>query len=124
VAAGVSAPVIDSRSADTVVVTPDGQTVVIGGLMSNRKKETVSKIPILGDIPLLGAAFRRKIKSEDKTELLIFLTPHIVKAPTQLASVTANERANTRIVPKSFSEEELDRYLDRVPASSGAPDKK
>ncbi len=51
VSAGVNAPVIDLRSADTVVVTPDGQTVVIGGLMQNSKTSTDSKIPWLGDIP-------------------------------------------------------------------------
>src|SRR6185503_4750897 len=53
ISAGVSAPVIDVRSADTVVITPDGQTIVIAGLMSNNSGELVTKIPVLGDIPLL-----------------------------------------------------------------------
>ena len=59
----VSAPVIDKRSAETVVVTPHGQTVVIGGLMETQRIEDIQKIPLLGDIPLLGAAFRRTIKT-------------------------------------------------------------
>src|SRR5678815_5644965 len=50
----ISAPVINSRSADTVVVTPNGQTVIIGGLMANTKADSVTKIPLLGDIPVLG----------------------------------------------------------------------
>ena len=50
----ISAPYLDIRSADTVVATPDGQTVVIGGLMQNSKSTTDSKVPLLGDIPLLG----------------------------------------------------------------------
>ena len=55
----ITAPVIDIRSADTVAVTPDGQTVVIGGLMQTTKTENVTKIPFLGDIPLLGNLFKR-----------------------------------------------------------------
>ena len=72
----VSAPVIAKRSAETVVVTPNGQTVVIGGLMETQRIENIRKIPLLGDIPGLGAAFRRTIKSDVKKELMIFLTPH------------------------------------------------
>src|SRR5438132_1227869 len=92
VSAGVSAPVIDLRSADTVVVTPDGQTVIIGGLMQNQKTQSDSKIPILGDIPLLGNLFKRKVKANTKTELMIFLTPHVVYEPAQLASLSTTER--------------------------------
>ncbi len=74
----VNAPVIDIRSADTVVVTPDGQTVVIGGLMQTVKGDIVTKIPLLGDIPLFGNLFKRDQKTESKSELIIFLTPQIV----------------------------------------------
>ncbi len=124
VSAGVSAPVIDLRSADTVVVTPDGQTVIIGGLMQNQKTQTDSKIPLLGDIPLLGNLFKRKVKSNVKTELLIFLTPHIVYEPSQLAGLSATERGNTQLAPKAFTEEELNRYLDTLPAKDDASPKK
>jgi general secretion pathway protein D len=124
ISAGVNAPVINSRSADTVVVTPDGQTVVIGGLMQDSKTASDSKIPILGDIPLLGAAFKRKVRNDTKTELLIFLTPHIVKQPKALAALTENERANATMVPKAFSEEQLNRFLDQLPANPEAPAKK
>ena len=65
-------------NAETVVVTPNGQTVVIGGLMETQRVESVRKVPILGDIPLIGLAFKRTIKDDVKRELLIFLTPHIV----------------------------------------------
>src|SRR5207302_1543568 len=77
VSAGVNAPIINLRSADTVVVTPDGQTVIIGGLMQNQKTQSDSKIPVLGDIPLLGNLLKRKVKANTKTELMIFLTPHL-----------------------------------------------
>jgi type II secretory pathway component GspD/PulD (secretin) len=111
----ISAPVINSRKADTVVVVPDGQTVVIGGLMENDKVSSDSKIPILGDIPLIGTLFKRQIKNYTKTELIIFVTPHIVNAPEQLAALSTGERANSKMVPKAFTEEELDRFLDTVP---------
>ena len=114
VSAGVYAPVIDVRSADTVVITPDGQTVVIGGLMRNDSGEVTSKIPLLGDIPLLGNLFKHRTTSNQKTELLIFLTPHVIAAPSQLASLAATER-NHVLIPKSYSEEQLDRFLEKVP---------
>lgn len=120
----VGAPVINTRSADTVVITPDGQTVVIGGLMQNSKTSSTSKIPFLGDIPGLGALFRRKVTSDVKTELLIFLTPQIVKHPTLLTSVTSREQANQQITPQAFSQEDLDRFLRDLPAKSPEPQKK
>ncbi len=111
----VGAPIIDLRSADTVVVTPDGQTVIIGGLMQNQKTTVDSKIPFLGDIPLLGNLFKHKQKAEVKTELLIFLTPHIVPESSRLASITEAERRNSELGPKAFTDQELDRFLDKVP---------
>jgi general secretion pathway protein D len=111
---GVTAPSINIRSADTVVLTPDGQTVVIGGLMRNDSGETVTKIPVLGDIPLLGNLFRHKVNTDSKTELLIFLTPHVIQTPSQLAMMSEKER-NHVLIPKSYSEEQLDRFLDKVP---------
>ena len=111
----VGAPVISKRSADTVVVTPDGQTVIIGGLMSNSKSSVDSKIPFLADIPLLGNLFKRKLRAEEKTELMIFLTPHVVNQPTQLAKMTTDEKAQMELAPKSFTEEELNKFINGLP---------
>src|SRR5690606_2943444 len=122
IAAGVEAPVINTRSADTVVVTPDGQTVVIGGLMSNLRTATDNKIPLLGDIPLLGNLFKRRSRSDSKTELLIFLTPRIVTGGAQLAAATAHERSQQVISPNAFPQDELSRFLDGLP-SSGQSDR-
>ncbi|HEU5125211.1 MAG TPA: hypothetical protein VFW05_14245 [Verrucomicrobiae bacterium] len=115
IAAGVNAPAIDIRRADTVAITPDGQTVVIGGLMASDQASAESKVPFLGDIPLLGNLFKRKTSNAGKTELLIFLTPHIVNAPGQLAALSDREESNHSLIRKSISEEELDRFLERVP---------
>ncbi len=110
----VVAPYIDERSADTVVVTPDGQTVIIGGLIYDQKAEAESKIPFIGDIPILGNFFKRKVKTEDKKELLIFLTPHVIAAPSQYAGVTATERARSDAL-KGLTDQELDKFLDTIP---------
>jgi general secretion pathway protein D len=115
---GITAPVINSRVADTVVVVPHGQTAVIGGLMQNNKARADSKIPILGDIPLLGNLFKRQIKDDTKTELIIFLTPYIVRDPVELASSSTDEQSRMQLAPKSFTEEELNRYLDNLPNKS------
>lgn len=111
----VFAPNIDIRSADTVVITPNAQTVVIGGLLSSDKASSVTKVPILGDIPVLGNLFKFTAKSATKTELLMFLTPHIIQAPTQLSSQTPREWGQVPTITNSVSEQELDQYLEHVP---------
>jgi general secretion pathway protein D len=111
----VYAPNIDIRSANTVVVTPSGQTVVIGGLIGNTKAANVSKIPFLGDIPLIGNLFKQTTKSAQKQELLIFVTPHIVEAPSKLTAMSSAETQRSDLMTNSISEQELDRYLDRLP---------
>jgi len=108
----VGAPVIANRSAETVVVTPDAKTVVIGGLMETQRVESIQKVPLLGDIPLLGAAFRRTVKNDVKRELMIFLTPFIVHKPSGLEHLTSAEVKKTELMRKAFTPEEYDRYLD------------
>jgi general secretion pathway protein D len=120
----ISAPVINSRSADTVVVVPNGQTVVLGGLMEKTKARTESKIPILGDIPWLGLLFKRKLNDDSKTELIIFMTPHIVKEPGHLAALSIKERDNALLAPKAFSEEDLNKFIDNLPSKEQPSTKK
>ena len=115
----VFAPNINKRSANTVVVTPDGQTVVIGGLIANNKASNDSKVPLLGDIPVLGQLFRSSSKSDSKQELLIFLTPHIVQAPGQLAALSTHEIGQSQLITNSVSEQQLDQFLDRLPVKKG-----
>src|SRR6267378_947207 len=116
----VSAPLINSRSADTVVVTPDGQTVIIGGLMQNAKAESVTKIPYLGDIPLLGNLFKHKITTDGNTELIIFLTPYIIHDAAEMASLSQKEREKSDAT-KALTERELEKFLDTLPATNQPP---
>ncbi len=110
----VSAPVINKRSAETVVVTAHGQTVVIGGLMQNSKLETTRRVPLLGDIPLLGLPFRRKIKEDVKTELMIFVTPYVVQTPRAIAELNKDEMKRTQLAPGAFEKADLDKYVDGI----------
>ena len=75
----VLGPTTSKRSAKTTVVAKDQETVVIGGIMQDRLVESVSKTPILGDIPLLGNLFRQQTRKKVKTNLLLFLTPYIIR---------------------------------------------
>lgn len=108
---GVSSPVINKTSADTVVVTPSDQTIVIGGLISNQKTNTQNKVPILGDIPLLGNLFKRTVNGTNQSELLIFLTPHVVRNPEDLSRLAQSERAKTDLLPKTGDKENIERYI-------------
>ena len=107
-----SSPVIAKRSAETVVVTPDARTVVIGGLMESSKVESIKKVPILGDIPILGFPFRRTVKSDVKRELIIFLTPYIVNRPEGLTAVARREVGETTLIENTFQKSEFDRFID------------
>lgn len=71
-------PIVDKRKAATNVLVKDGETIVLGGLRRRDHSNTAFKIPLLGDIPLLGNLFRSKNQSVTETELVIFITPHLV----------------------------------------------
>ena len=77
-ASSTGAPAVDSRNAMTTVLVRDGETIVIGGLITDTMQDTISKIPLLGDIPILGWLFKKKTKSRVRAELLIFVTTRIL----------------------------------------------
>lgn len=78
---------INRRTARTEVMVRDQQTIVIGGLMRDAIQNTEDKVPVLGDIPILGALFRRTNKSKRKTNLLLILTPYIIRDPGDLREI-------------------------------------
>ena len=78
---------ITKRNAETMLVVQDQQTVVIGGLMRNYVTHTEDKIPILGDIPVLGALFRSTKNSMKKTNLILILTPYIIREQADLRTI-------------------------------------
>jgi type IV pilus assembly protein PilQ len=76
---GVNVPSIDTREIVTQVLVNDGQTVVLGGILETEHRDDQTKVPLLGDIPVLGALFKEQSKTNNKDELLIFVTPKIVR---------------------------------------------
>jgi type IV pilus assembly protein PilQ len=76
---GVNVPAIDTRAIKTTVLVGDGQTVVLGGILSTTHTDDETKVPWLGDIPILGNLFKTTTKTNNKDELLIFVTPKIIR---------------------------------------------
>ena len=97
------------RSAKTTVMVRDGETIIIGGLISREDSYGKTKVPFLGDLPLIGTAFRYKSRDELDKELLIFITPHVVDGSTyKLANISEREQEK----PKAVREEEIKTLLD------------
>jgi type IV pilus assembly protein PilQ len=72
-------PSIDTRSVETQVLVEDGETVVLGGIYEVSRANAESKVPVLGDLPILGNLFRTKKVTDEKSELLIFVTPRVLR---------------------------------------------
>ena len=89
-------PRINSREADTNVTVKAGQTVIIGGLLTNQAKNATYKVPFFGDIPVLGYLFKRTVKEPKKTELLIFITPYIANEPTDASALLKEKTAEIK----------------------------
>jgi type IV pilus assembly protein PilQ len=83
-ATGGSVPSIDTREITTQVLVNDGQTVVLGGILETERRDTVNKVPFLGDVPGLGYLFRSKSRTDNKDELLIFVTPKILREGAEI----------------------------------------
>ena len=79
--AGTSPPAVDTRKIDTTVLVEDGQTVVLGGLRKKEVSQQTNKIPLLGDLPILGALFRFEGEATTNSEIVVFITPRIVEWP-------------------------------------------
>lgn len=79
--AGGAVPIVDTRKVDTIALVQDGQTVVIGGLRKKNVTQQTNKVPLLGDIPLLGLLFRFEGEDVSNSELVIFITPRIIEEP-------------------------------------------
>ena len=72
-------PIVDVRNIRTQVLVENGETAVLGGIFEQSTATNVTKVPLLGDIPFVGALFRRTQRTDNKTELLVFITPRIIK---------------------------------------------
>jgi general secretion pathway protein D len=98
----VLGPTTSKRSAKTTVVAKDQETVVIGGIMQDRTIESVSKVPILGDVPLLGHLFRETTRRKTKTNLLLFLTPYIIRDQSDFRRIFERKMAERQQFVEQF----------------------
>ncbi len=114
VAKDVTSPIIKKRTTTTRVSVDHGQTVVVGGLVHDTMVETVRKVPFLGDIPFLGALFRYTNRTKAQTELLIFLTPQVVKEPSDLANLGVQLRNEMSRLDAAVEQGTLQRHLDQL----------
>ena len=119
----LNAPVYAKRSAESRVAVRNGQTIVIGGLMEDQKRDNVEKVPILGDLPFVGALFRRTVKATNKTELLIFLTPHVAKEAGQLESMAQDEVKASKLVPKVIKRGAFQEHLNGLKRGAPKPER-
>jgi general secretion pathway protein D len=111
---GVTSPTFNVNSADTTVAVRTGQTVVIGGLIRESTSDTVSKVPILGDIPLIGLLFSNTVKETVQRELMIFLTPVVAYTAAQLEEMTELEKAKLKLIDDGDVEDGGNRWLERI----------
>jgi general secretion pathway protein D len=86
-----NATAINQQHVETTVLAADGETVAIGGMIQKRDDKTENKIPWVGDLPYIGALFRYRVQSKTKTELLVILTPHIVRSLEERNRILAEE---------------------------------
>jgi general secretion pathway protein D len=91
-------PVTLKRTVDTTVIVQDNQTIVIGGLIDDTTTISETKVPVLGDIPLLGWLFKDRSESKEKTNLYIFLTPRVIKNPAEAEGVLQEKRGQMNAI--------------------------
>jgi general secretion pathway protein D len=95
--AGINSPTIEQRKIATSVAIQDGETVALGGLISNQVTKGRSTLPLLGDIPVLGHVFGDTTSGLVRTELIVLLTPHVVRTPVDARAVTEELRENIHL---------------------------
>ena len=112
--------ITSTRSIDTTVVVNDGQNIVLGGLIRDDVNDVESKVPFLGDIPLLGWLFKSTTKQKQKTNLLVFLTPHIIRTAGDVDKITDQRQKILNITPPTPAQVDGEKQ-DPTPAK---PEKK
>jgi type II secretory pathway component GspD/PulD (secretin) len=92
------APIVDTRRADTTAMIKDGQTIAIGGLRKRNTSKDISKVPLLGDMPLVGGLFKAETESLEINELVVFITTRIMTEPA-LSEIERRQLKATELAP-------------------------
>jgi general secretion pathway protein D len=94
---GIDSPTIQQRKIKTSVVVTDGEALALGGLIQERETNGKAKVPVLGDVPFLGAAFRHKTSNVSRTELIIFIRPRVIRDMEEARRITKEFRSELSI---------------------------
>ncbi len=105
----ISAPIINQRRANTTVSVPSGQTILIGGLIATTDDKRMVKVPWLGDIPVIGAMFRKSHNTRERKELLILLTPQILSGSQEEGTVKDMQKVTREQLDRSRIQDEIKR---------------
>jgi general secretion pathway protein D len=105
-----SRPVTQKRTIETTVLVQDNHTVVIGGLIDDNRNENETKVPGLGDIPLLGWLFKTQNNADQKTNLYVFLTPRVIKNPEEADRLVSDKKELPASIPDKFKGGEIKLY--------------
>ncbi|MGE5258715.1 MAG: type II secretion system protein GspD, partial [Hyphomicrobiales bacterium] len=103
-------PVTNKRTIDTTVLVQDNHTVVIGGLIDDQRTGSETKVPGLGDIPILGWLFRTKNDSDQKTNLYVFLTPRVVRSAEEADKLVSSKKQPPDSLPEMFKGGDIKLY--------------
>jgi len=106
-------PVTNKRTIDTTVLVQDNHTVVIGGLIDDNRNANETKVPGLGDIPILGWLFKTQGDANQKTNLYVFLTPRVVKTPEEADKLLSEKKKPPDSIPDKFKGGEIKLYNDK-----------
>lgn len=117
IAPGAFAPIFNRRTASTNVAVRDGETVVIGGLITTSETESESKVPLLGDIPGVGVLFRTTVRTKNRSELLIALTPKVVRTVEDGRRLSIEKRDESGLITDNMKQSPLFDRLRVVPPS-------
>ena len=107
-------PTTSGRTVTSRVMANHGQTVVIAGLMSTKEEVTRSKVPILGDIPILGLLFRSRRKEPRHTHLMVFLTPYVLESPSDVLEIRRMKEAQRQEFVRRFQGRGGEQWLDEL----------
>lgn len=115
VGTGQEVPITDKRSVETSVVVRDHETIVIAGLIKDNIRVSERKVPLLGDIPLLGYLFKYEKKEKSKTNLMLFITPHIIRDAETLEEISRNKRKTAEEFRKKYKFDLKDNFILNPP---------
>jgi type II secretory pathway component GspD/PulD (secretin) len=115
-ALGSRIPIVETSEAETMVKVQDGTMIMIAGLMKEEKREDTSGIPMLGRLPFLGAVFGAKGKQKKKTELIIFITPHIISGDRTVPGTEPAKLIPADITPERFQHRLITEGIEQIKA--------